>query len=111
MLPFVVERSQPLEFRAAWDGKGTAAIDWVLVVAADRPDPEWTYEVEALPHRLGERSDPQASGGWAGYANPGESLRTGLVSGPTQLSPPAATGCPSGYALRRPAGARSSASP
>ena len=111
VLPFVVERGHPLEFRAAWDGKGAAAIDWVLVVAADRPDPEWTYEVEALPHRLGERSDPQASGGWAGYADPGESLRTGLVSGPARLFPPAATGCPSGSALRRPAGARSSASP
>ena len=60
----------------------------MLVVAADRPDPEWTYEVEALPHRLGERPDPQASGGWAGYADPGESQRTGLVSGPARLFPP-----------------------
>ena len=88
VLPFVLERGQPVEFRAAWDGTGAAASDWVLVVAADRPDPEWTYEVEALPHRLGERADPQASGGWAGYADPGESLRTGLVSGPARLFPP-----------------------
>jgi hypothetical protein len=88
VLPFVVERGQPLEFRAAWDGRSAAAIDWVLVVAADRPDPEWTYEVEALPHRLGEVPDPQASGGLAGYADSGESLRTGLVSGPTRLFPP-----------------------
>jgi hypothetical protein len=87
VLPFVVERGRRLEFRAAWDGRSEAAIDWVLVVAADRPDPEWTYEVEALPHQLGERPDPQASGGWAGYAHPGESLRTGLVSGPTRLFP------------------------
>ena len=88
VLPFVVEGAKPLEFRASWDGRGAAAIDWVLVVAADRPDPEWTYEVEALPHRLGERPDPQASGGWAGYADPGESLRTGLVSGPARLFRP-----------------------
>lgn len=88
VLPFVVERGQPFEFRATWDGRSAAAIDWVLVVAADRPDPEWTYEVEALPHRLGERPDPQASGGWAGYADPGESHRTGLVSGPARLFPP-----------------------
>jgi hypothetical protein len=87
VLPFVVERSRPLEFRASWDGKGAAAIDWVLVIAADRPDPEWTYEVEALPHRLGERSDPLASGGWAGYADPGESRHTALVSGPARLFP------------------------
>jgi hypothetical protein len=87
VLPFVVERGQPLEFRAAWDGRAPAAVDWVLVVAADRPDPEWTYEVEALPHKLGERPDPQASGGWAGYADPGESQRTALVSGPVRLFP------------------------
>jgi hypothetical protein len=87
-LPFVVERGRPLELRVAWDGKHAAEIDWVLVVAADRPDLEWAYEVEALPHRLGERPDPQASGGWAGYADPSASLRTGLVSGPTRLFPP-----------------------
>jgi hypothetical protein len=87
-LPFGVERSSPLEFRAAWDGVSEAAIDWVLVVAADRPDPEWNYEVEALPHRLGERPDPQASAGWAGYADPGESHLGALVSGPARLFPP-----------------------
>ena len=87
-LPFVVERSQPLEFRVAWNGTGDAAADWVSVVAADRPDPEWMYEVEALPHRLGERADPLASGGWAGYADPAVSQRAGLVSGPARLFPP-----------------------
>jgi hypothetical protein len=87
-LPFVVERARPLELRVAWDGQGEAAADWVLAVAADRPDPEWTYEVEALPHRLGERPDPAASGGVAGYADPDESLRGDLVSGPARLFPP-----------------------
>jgi hypothetical protein len=66
---------------------GEAAVDWVSVVAADRPDPEWTFEVEDLPHRLGERPDRTASGGWAGYAHPVESLKTGLVSGPARLYP------------------------
>jgi hypothetical protein len=86
-LPFAIDRGTHYEFRVAWDGRTAAAVDWVLVVAADRPDPEWTYEVEALPHRLGEVADPQASGGWAGYADPGESLRGGLVGGPTRLFP------------------------
>ena len=88
VLPFIVERGRPLEFRTFWDGSSAAAIDWVLVVAADRPNPEWTYEVEALPHRLGERPDPRASGGWAGYADPDESQRTWLVGGPARLFPP-----------------------
>lgn len=88
VLPFTVERARPLEFRVAWDGRSEAAADWVLVVAADRPEPEWTYEVEQLPHRLvGERPDPEASGGWAGYADPAESLRAPLVTGPARLFP------------------------
>lgn len=90
VLPFTVEQGRPLELRVAWDGQSAAAVDWVLVVAADRPDPEWTYEVERLPHQLGERADPAASGGWAGYADPAESLRgplAPLVTGPARLFP------------------------
>ena len=86
-VPFVVEHAKPLELRVAWDGRRKAAVDWVLVVAADRPQLERTYEVEALPHRLGERSDPEASGGWAAWADPIESLRGELVSGPARLFP------------------------
>ena len=86
-LPFVVDHARPLEFRVAWDGRREAAVDWVLVVAADRPDVERAYEVEALPHRLGERADPAASGGWAAYADPVESLRGELVAGPARLFP------------------------
>jgi hypothetical protein len=86
-LPFVVEHARPLEFRVFWDGRHEVAVDWVHVVAADRPEREWTYEVEALPHRLGERPDPAASGGQAGFADPVESLRGDLVSGPTRLFP------------------------
>ena len=86
-LPFVVERARPLELRVAWDGQREAAVDWVLVVAKDRPDVEWTYEAETLPHRLGDRSDPTASGGSAAYADPVESLRGELLAGPGRLFP------------------------
>ena len=86
-LPFVVEHARPLEFRVAWDGQREAAVDWVLVVAKDRPDVEWAYEAEALPHRLGDRSDPTASGGSAVYADPVESLRGQLLGGPARLFP------------------------
>jgi hypothetical protein len=87
VLPFVVDHARPLELRVAWDGRREAAVDWVLVVAADRPALEPAYEVEALPHRLGDRPDPEASGGWAAYADPVESLRGDLVSGPARLFP------------------------
>lgn len=86
-LHFALDRAAPVEFRVRWDGVGDAAADWVSVVFADRPEPEWTFEVEALPHKLGERPDPAASGGWAGYADPGESLHTDLVTGPARLYP------------------------
>src|SRR5262245_21713313 len=84
---FTVDRARAVEYRVQWNGAGDAAVDWVSVVAADRPDPEWAFEVEDLPHRLGERPDRAASGGWAGYAHPVESLKTGLVSGPSRLYP------------------------
>jgi hypothetical protein len=87
-LPFEVEGARPLEYRVRWNGVGDGAVDWVLVAFADRPQPEWTFEVEDLPHKLGERPDPAASGGWAAYADPVESLRTDLVSGPARLYPP-----------------------
>ena len=87
VLPFVVDHARPLEFRVAWDGRREAAVDWVLVAASDRPDVERAYEVEALPHRLGEQADPAASGGSAAYADPRESLRGDLLSGPARLFP------------------------
>jgi hypothetical protein len=88
VLPFVVARAELLEYRVRWDGRTDAAVDRVLVVPADRPEPEWVYEVETLPHRLvGERSDGDASGGWAGYADPRETLSTDVVTGPSRLFP------------------------
>jgi hypothetical protein len=86
-LSFVVEHARPLEFRVSWNGQREAAVDWVLVVSAARPELEQVYEVEALPHRLGEREDPEASDGWAAYADPVESLRGELLGGPARLFP------------------------
>jgi hypothetical protein len=86
-LPFVVEHARPLEFRVSWNGQGEAAVDWVLVVATERSELERVYEVEALPHRLGEQEDSEASGGWAAYADPVESLRGELLGGPARLFP------------------------
>ncbi len=88
-LDFALERARPVEFRVRWDGRGDAAVDWVLVVFAERPDPEWAFEVEALPHQLvGERADSAASGGVAAYADPVESRRIPLVTGPARRYPP-----------------------
>ena len=53
----------------------------------DRPDAEWTYEAEALPHRLGDRSDPDGLGRLGRYADPVESLRGALLGGPARLFP------------------------
>jgi hypothetical protein len=86
-LDFTLEHATPLEYRVRWEGGVDAAVDWVLIVAADRPDPEWTFQVKDLPHKLGDRPDPAASSGWAGYADPTESLKTGLVSGPARGYP------------------------
>jgi hypothetical protein len=86
-LRFVVDRAQPVEYRVQWSGEGEAAMDWVTVAFADRPDPEWIFEVVDLPHLLGERPDPEATGGWAGYADPQESRPIPLVSGPSRLYP------------------------
>ena len=86
-LPFGLARAAAVELRVRWDGEAAAAADWALVVFADRPEPEWRFEVQDLPHRLGERPDPAASGGAAGYADPRESLHADLVSGPARLYP------------------------
>ncbi|HEX2500436.1 MAG TPA: hypothetical protein VHO73_03190, partial [Methylomirabilota bacterium] len=86
-LVFALDRARPVEFRVQWDGRAPAAVDWVVVAFADRPHPEYAFEIEALPHKLGERPDPEASGGWAGYANFTRSSRVDLVTGPARLYP------------------------
>jgi hypothetical protein len=52
------------------------------VTFADVPDPAPAFEVEELGHELGERADPAASGGLAGYADPGRTPRDAVWSGP-----------------------------
>jgi hypothetical protein len=86
-LTFALDEARPVEFRVRWDGRAPVAMDWVAVAFADRPQPEYTFEVEALPHKLGERPDPDASGGWAGYADRNQSHRTDVVTGPARLYP------------------------
>ena len=86
-LPFTVARHRPLEFRVEWDGEGEPAVDWILVTFADRPEPEWAYEVEELPGWVPEREDATASAGRAAYVAPvPESLRD-VVRGPARLFP------------------------
>ncbi len=86
-LTFELDEARPVEFRVRWDGRSPVALDWVAVAFGDRPQPEYAFEVEALPHKLGERPDPEASGGWAGYADRQRSGRTDLVTGPVRLYP------------------------
>jgi len=84
---FELAQAAVIEYRLRWNGVGEAAADWVAMRFADRPDPEWTFEVEELPHLLGELPDRAASGGWAGYADPSDSRRIPLVTGPSRLYP------------------------
>ena len=99
---FRLIRAAPIELRLRWSGESEAAADWVLVVFADRPEPEWSFAATELPHRLGERLDPAAQSRVVGYADAGESLRTDLLTGPVRSGciRPDATG--SGSASARP---------
>jgi hypothetical protein len=84
---FDLPRAAPIELRLHWAGDAEAAADWALVVFRDRPQPEWSFTIAELPHRLGERPDTAATGGIAGHADAGESLRTDLLTGPARLYP------------------------
>ena len=110
VLPFVVERGRPLEFRVAWDGKHVAAIDWVLAVAADRPDPSGPTRWRRSRTVSGSARTPRPRG--AGRVTPIRATANGRdwSAGPPGSFPRAATACPSGYVPTRRAGARWSAS-
>jgi hypothetical protein len=86
-LPFDVHRARPLEFRVERTHDQTAAVDWVLVTFADRPEPEWAYEVEDLPGRNADRADAAASGGRAVYLEPLPETRGNVTRGPARLFP------------------------
>jgi hypothetical protein len=77
-----------VEYRARWDGQGWAAVDSVSAAFAAESDPPSLFEVEILGHELQERPDPKASGGAAGYAAPGRTVRDAVWSGPLRHYPP-----------------------
>ena len=87
-VPFTLARAAPVEYRTRWDGQGWTAVDAVSVTFAAEPDPASTFEVEVLGHELTERPDPLASGGTAGYASPGRTVRDAVWSGPFRRYPP-----------------------
>ena len=86
-LPFEVHRARPLEFRVEWTHGRAVAVDWVLLTFADRPEPEWAYEVEDLPGRIADRADSAASGGRAVYVEPPLETGGNVTSGPARLFP------------------------
>jgi hypothetical protein len=86
-LVFTLAGPAAVEFRTEWDGEGTVAVDYVLATFAGEPDPASVFEVEALGHELGERADPAASGGVAGYADPAWTPPSGVWTGPFRRYP------------------------
>ncbi len=86
-LRFLLDRAAPTAVRVGWGGGGDAAVDWIGLVFADRPEPEEAFEIEALSNTLAERRDPAASGGWAGYAGAGARGGQDVVTGPARRYP------------------------
>ena len=85
---FTLTAPTQIEYRARWDGQGWVAVDWVTATFAAEADPASLFEVEVLGHELQERSDPNASGGAAGYATPGRTARDAVWTGPLRHYPP-----------------------
>lgn len=86
-VPFALDAAAPVEYRVRWDGTGWVAVDAVAIAFADVPDPALGFEVEDLAHELAERRDPEAQGGWAGYADPRETPRDQVLRGPLRRYP------------------------
>jgi hypothetical protein len=84
---FTLEAPTRVEYRVAWDGRGSISVDAVSVFFAGEPDPALSYEVETLYHGLLEREDPDATGGWAGYAKLGRTPLDRLWRGPLRAYP------------------------
>jgi hypothetical protein len=85
---FALDAPAPVEYRVAWNGTGRIAVDAITVAFADVPDPAPLFEVEALVHELRERTDPDAEGGRAGYADPAVTPRDRLWQGPLRRYSP-----------------------
>jgi hypothetical protein len=86
-VPFTVPAPTTVEYRAGWDGLGWVAVDAVSVAFAAEVDPATLFEVEVLGHELQERADPHASGGIAGHAAPGRTVRDIVWTGPLRRYP------------------------
>ena len=81
-VPFELEAPATVEYRVAWNGKGTVAVDAVSVVFADGLEPAPSFDVEQLYHGLLERPDPDAPGRRVGYAKPGRTPLDRVWRGP-----------------------------
>ena len=84
---FEMARAGPVTLRVHWDGRADAAVDALDVAFADRPDPEWAFEAEALDHRLDEAPDPTASAGRALRAVAGHRGGAYVLEGPSRRFP------------------------
>jgi hypothetical protein len=87
-VPFALGAPTHVEYRTVWDGQGWMAVDAISVTFASETDPASIFEVEVLAHELEERVDPHASGGVAGHAAPGRTVRDTLWLGPLRQYPP-----------------------
>ena len=86
-VPFELEAPAAVEYRVAWNGKGTAAVDAVSVVFADGLDPPPSFDIEQLYHGLLERLDPDVPGRRVGYAKPGRTPLDRMWRGPLRAYP------------------------
>jgi hypothetical protein len=86
-VPFVLPAPVTVEYRVKWDGTGWVAADAVSVTFEDVLDPAPAFEVEDLGHELLERTDGEASGARAGYADPERTPRDAVWSGPLRRYP------------------------
>jgi hypothetical protein len=87
-VPFSLAAPTQVEYRTGWDGLGWVAVDAVSVTFASEPEPASILEVETLAHELEERADPNASGGVAGHAVAGRTVRDAVWRGPLRRYPP-----------------------
>jgi hypothetical protein len=86
-LTFRLLRAEPVRVEVDWDGRADLSVDAVSLVFADRPEPEWAFEVETLEHWGRERPDQAASAGRAVLADPARHAGLAVVLGPSRRFP------------------------
>jgi hypothetical protein len=84
---FHLLRAEPVRAELFWDGRGDASVDTVSLVFADRPEPEWAFEIENLEHWGREQADPAASAGRVVLADPAHHAGLAVVLGPSRRFP------------------------